>query len=120
KPDRTIAAVAMEAMADQGVTAAAFEPRIARVGEQVTVAVGVLREGWEADLTRTVPGPARPEALDIAMHRCRPGAKVADLAGTSVHGVGLGYEVLVPPDVLEAGMVLSIGADGARDTVLVT
>src|SRR5207253_1311898 len=108
------------AMADHGVTTAAFEPRVARHDQRVTVAVGVLCDGWEADVARTVPGPACPEGLDKAIHRCRPGTKVSDLAGTGVHGVGLGYEVLVPPDVLEAGMVLSIGADGARDTVLVT
>ena len=120
EPDATVKAVAMEIMADQGVTTAAFEPRISRDGQRVAVAVGVLREGWEADLARSVPGPARPESLDKAIHRCRPGTKVGDLAGTGLHGVGLGYEVLIPPDVLEPGMVLSIGADGARDTVLVT
>ena len=120
EPDATVKAVAMEAMADHRVTTAAFEPRVARRDERVTVAVGVLREGWEADVMRTMPGPARPEGLDKAIHRCRPGTKVADLAGTGVHGVGLGYEVLAPPDVLEAGMVVSIGAAGARDTVLVT
>src|SRR4051812_28655737 len=41
--EATVKAVAMEAMAAQGVTTAAFEPRIQRDGERVSVAVGVLR-----------------------------------------------------------------------------
>ena len=118
-PDPTVIAVAMEAMADHGTTTAAFEPRVDRHDERVTVAVGVLNHGWEADLTRTVPGRSRPEALELAIHTCRPDTAVRDLASADVHGVGLGYEVLPPDDVLESGMVLSIGADGARDTVLV-
>jgi len=109
-----VRAVAMEAMAAHGVTTAAFEPRVAQHDERVTVAVGVLRDGWEADLTRSIPG-----VENRAIDRCRPGAKVADL-GAGVHGVGLGYEVLSPDDVLEPGMVLSVGVRGARDTVAVT
>jgi Xaa-Pro aminopeptidase len=119
EPDNTVKAVAMETLATQGVTTAAFEPRVDRVGDRVTVSVGLLRDGWEADLTRTVPGPARPEALTAAIARCRGGTTVADL-GAAVHGIGLGYEVLAPTDELEPGMVLSVGTDGARDTVLVT
>lgn len=109
-----VKAVAMEAMAAEGVTAAAFEPLVARVGDRTTVAVGVLRDGWEADLTRSTP-----DVPNDAIHTCRSGTPVADLR-PDVHGVGLGYEVLAPDDVLEPGMVLSIGVDGARDTVLVT
>ena len=78
------------------------------------MAVGVLRDGWEADLTRSTP-----HAANKAIAGCRAGAAVAEL-GPDVHGVGLGYEVLGPDDVLEPGMVLSVGADGTRDTVLVT
>ena len=119
--DHMVKAVAMEAMASRGVTTPAFEPLMDRDHEhgRVTVAVGVLREGWEADLTRTVPGPARPDALTAAIDRCRSGAAVAEL-GAGVHGIGLGYEVLPPSAVLEPGMVLSVGADGAGDTVLMT
>jgi len=117
-PDSTIKGLAMEAMATTGATTAAFEPRIGRDGGRVTVAVGVLREGWEADVTRTVPGAVRPEALTVAIARCRAGAAVSEL-GADVHGLGLGYEVLPPSAVLEPGMVLSVGAEGARDVVLV-
>jgi Xaa-Pro aminopeptidase len=117
--DQTVKAVAMEAMAATGVTTAAFEPLVHREGDRVTVAVGVLREGWEADVTRTVPGPPRPDSLMAAVARCRAGTAVADL-GADLHGVGLGYEVLAPTDVLEPGMVLSVGSEGARDVVLVT
>jgi len=112
--DGPVKAVAMEAMASHGVTTAAFEPRVHRDGDRVTVAVGVLRDGWEADLTRSTP-----HAANEAIAGCRAGTAVAEL-GPGVHGVGLGYEVLAPEDVLEPGMVLSVGVDGARDTVLVT
>ena len=112
--DGPVKAVAMETMASHGVTTAAFEPQVHRDGNRVTVSVGVLREGWEADLTRSTP-----DAPNEAIARCRADAAVTDL-GADVHGVGLGYEVLDPDDVLEPGMVLSVGADGARDTVLVT
>ena len=109
-----VKAVAMEAMAAQAVTTAAFEPRVEGDGERVTVAVGVLRDGWEADVTRSIP-----DVTNRAIDRVRPGTRVADLGG-HVHGVGLGYEVLSPADVLEAGMVLSIGVHDVRDTVFVT
>jgi Xaa-Pro aminopeptidase len=119
RSDDAIKAVAMEAMAAHGVTTAAFEPLVVRDGERVTVAVGVLRDGWEADLTRTVPGPVRPETLLAAIARCRAGAAVEEI-DADVHGVGLGYEVIQPAAVLEPGMVLSVGAGGGRDVVLVT
>jgi Xaa-Pro aminopeptidase len=118
-PDDTVKAIAMESMANHGVTTAAFEPRIHRRGERAEVAVGVLRDGWEADVTRTVPGSRRPEALTDAIAWCRPGIAVGRIAA-DIHGVGLGYEVVRPSDVLEPGMVISIGVDGARDTVVVT
>jgi Xaa-Pro aminopeptidase len=117
--DATVRAIAMEAMARTGTTTFALEPRIERDDDRVTVAVGVLVDGWEADLARTIPGPARPDALVGAIDRCRPRTVLRDV-GADVHGVGLGYEVLLPSDVLEPGMVLSVGVDGARDTVLVT
>ena len=117
--DHTITAVAMEVMAEEGTTTAAFEPIVTRARDRVAVAVGVLKDGWEADMTRTVPGPSNPDALTTAIEKCRPGIAVSDM-GADVHGVGLGYEVLAPADVLEAGMVLSVGVDSARDTVLVT
>jgi Xaa-Pro aminopeptidase len=119
--DDAIAAAAMETMAGNGTTTAAFEPRVYRGvrHDQVIVAVGVLRDGWEADLTRTTPGPPRPESLTSAIARCRPGATLADI-DASVHGIWLGYEVLPCDEVLARGMVLSVYADGARDVVLIT
>jgi Xaa-Pro aminopeptidase len=117
--DDTVKAVAMESMAARGVTTAALEPRIDRSGERVTIAIGVLRDGWEADMTRTVPGPTRPDELTQAIIWCRPGTPVARV-GADVHGVGLGYELVRPSDVLEPGMVVSIGTAGARDTVVIT
>jgi hypothetical protein len=109
-----VKAIAMETTALHGVTTAAFEPRVDRDGDRVTVAVGVLRDGWEADLTRSTP-----DVPNDVIAECRAGTAVAEL-GPDVHGVGLGYEVLAPEDVLEPGMVLSVGVDCTRDTVLVT
>lgn len=119
--DGSITAIAMEVMANAGTTTAAFEPRVRRSqrDDRVTVAIGVLRNGWEADLSRTTPGPARPAALTTAIDRCRPGVPLVDVQA-NVHGVGLGYEVLSPDEVLDAGMVLSVGVNGARDVVAVT
>jgi|SRR5581483_1093800 len=117
--DATVKAIAMETMSRAGASTFAFEPRIEHVGYRTTVAVGTLVDGWEADLTRTVPGPERPDALTAALGRCRTGRIAGDI-GADVHGVGLGYEVLSRADRLEPGMVLSVGVDGARDTVLVT
>jgi len=117
--DNRLIALAMEAMAAEGTTTAAFEPRISRDGRRVTVAVGVLRDGWEADVTRTAPAHDRPGELDTAIGRCRPGAAVADI-GAEVHGVGCGYETVSPTERLEPGMVLSVSTAGAGDTVLVT
>jgi len=117
--DNGVKAVAMEAMAAEGTTTAAFEPLIARNGDSVTVAIGVLRDGWEADVTRTAPRRDRPDELDAAIARCRAGAAVAEI-GARVHGVGCGYEVLTPDERLEPGMVLSVSVAGGGDTVLVT
>ena len=56
----------------------------------------------------------------------RPGVGVADIRddGVVVDGLGLGHEELSGTDVLEAGMVLYVGAESDRgwwgDTVLVT
>jgi Xaa-Pro aminopeptidase len=105
-----VRAIAMETMAAHGVTTAAFEPLVVRGA----VAIGVLREGWEADVTRSTTALPNP-----AIERCRPATPVAGLP-PDTHGIGLGYEVLAPDDILEPGMVLSVGVDGTRDTVLVT
>jgi Xaa-Pro dipeptidase len=117
--DDEVKAVAMETMAAKGTTTAAFEPDVQRYGGRVTVAIGVLLNGWEADLTRTVPGPVRTDALIAAIAMCRPGTQVTNI-DADVHGIGLGYEVLPGDELLAAGMVLSVGAEGARDVVLVT
>ncbi|MBV9039914.1 MAG: aminopeptidase P family N-terminal domain-containing protein [Acidimicrobiia bacterium] len=117
--DSGVVALAMEAMAAEGTTTAAFEPRISRAGQRVTVAVGVLRDGWEADVTRTAPEVDRPAELVAAIARCHPGVAVADV-GADVHGVGCGYEALPADERLEPGMVLSVSVAGAGDTVLVT
>jgi Xaa-Pro dipeptidase len=117
---REIVAVAMEAMAHEGVTTAAFEPVIARDGDVTMIDVGVLRDGWEGGLARTEPDAHQPPAQAAAIARCRAGARVRTVApGGVVHGVGCGYEVLAPDDELVPGMVLSLATGAVRDLVLV-
>jgi creatinase/prolidase-like protein len=116
--DRDVVAAAMAAMAEQGVTTAAFEPVITRGEGFVGIDVGVLREGWEGGFGRPVDGSDRPpREHERAIARCRAG--VAARVVGEVYGVGCGYEVVAPDDVLEPGMVISVTTAPWRDLVLV-
>jgi hypothetical protein len=116
--DAHIVAVAMEAMAAHGCTTAACEPVVTRVGGlAVAVDVGVLHHGWEGGFARPVDGGAST-AHAAAIARCRAG--VSARAVGDVYGVGCGYEVLAPDDVLVPNMVVSVTTDHTRDLVLVT
>lgn len=120
-PD-VVRAVAMETMAREGVTTAAFEPLVVVQNGSVAIDVGVLRHGWEAGLARTVPGAAGPDHHIAAIDRCRAGTVPRTLMdhGHPLYGVGVGYEVLEPDRPLEPNMTVSISTGSLRDTVLVT
>ena len=138
-----------------GTTTAAFEghfgsvfpgDRVLAAGDRIVLDAGVLVDGYEGGLARTIVcGDRRPDvtpADDLftrLLAAVKPGAAAADLwaawdaAGVprpsqpAAHGVGLGYE---PPvfgddtDPLVAGMTISLRAevDGwmRRDAVVVT
>lgn len=116
-----------ERMAQLGVTTPAFEPQIARIGEDWRCRAGVIRDGWEGSLARTWAGGAAARAVAAAgVDACRPGNTVAavEVLGVQVDGIGLGHEDVRGDDVLRPGMVVSVGAtvDGAvhADPVWVT
>jgi Xaa-Pro dipeptidase len=122
----TLRGVFLERMAQLGVTTPAFEPEIRRVGDDWTLRVGVIRDGWEGSLARTWPGGTEARSVvAAATDRCRPGATVAEVEalGVRVDGVGLGHERLDAGDVLTGDMVLFVAATvadrGHGDTVRV-
>jgi Xaa-Pro dipeptidase len=107
-----------ERMAQLGVTTPAFEPQIARGGDDWWCRAGVIRDGWEGSLARTWTGGAAARGVAAAgVDACRPGNTVAavEALGVQVDGVGLGHEDVRGDDVLHAGMVVSVSAtvDGA-------
>lgn len=123
-------AAGVEAMALAGSSTPAAEPRV----EGPVVDFSCIRWHYEGGLGRTANGD--PELTAGLIAACVPGATAEDLRRVAtdgewlVRGCGMGYE---PPvintrygrgEVLEADMVLSvgarIGADHRRDIVLVT
>ena len=153
--ERDLLAHFEQRMCELGTTTAAFEgtfghafpsDRVLASGDRVVFDTGVLVNGYEGGLARTIvcdePPPTTTPAddlFDALMAATRPGATGADLwsawdasgaarpAQPIAHGVGLGFE---PPvvgadhDPLISGMTLSLRAerDGwiRRDTVVVT
>src|SRR5918995_3274796 len=137
-------AAALEAAAGQGVTVPSsgvvVEPAAANPGGSLTqVGVGLLVDGYEGGLGRTVStvpaGDAAPLSAAVTaaqrhlVDACRPGATAADLrdavAGATrwmVRGSGMGFEAPLITDglgqgaVIEEGMVLSVEVevDGRR------
>ena len=132
-----------EAMTDAPLTAPAFEgtfcvaepgtatrvfPTDRRIadGDLVHVRAGVMRDGWEGLVTRTLRcgdgrGPLAPLADAVA--RCVPGATVGSVQSlpATVEGTGMGHEELRPDDVLDAGMVVAVDVlvDGVLDGAVV-
>jgi Xaa-Pro aminopeptidase len=137
--ERELVGVFEARMASHGVSTPAFEgafvvadgtarslvtDRALAAGDLVHLRGGVLREGWEAWLSRTTVCGTAPsaaqrrafaswrDAMDAALARCRPGATVGDVrrAATraTVDGVGMGHEELADGDGLEPGMVLAV------------
>jgi Xaa-Pro aminopeptidase len=126
-PDAAAAAVAVDAMARAGSTRPVGEPLVRTTGGTTVVDLGVLVEGYEGGIGRTLGDD--PEGT-AAVHRrtlaaCRPGTTAPGSgSGTTVEarGAGLGAERPVV-GTLEAGMVVSVtttvGAHRWRDLVLV-
>jgi Xaa-Pro aminopeptidase len=91
-------------------------------GDRVHVRAGVIREGYEGLVTRTLVcgGTAvRAPRLADAVARCHPGAQVGDIrrAGIAVEGTGLGHEELAVATMLEPGMTVAVDVldDGVLD-----
>lgn len=131
-------AAALAAVAGLGVTVptsgVAVTQLDATTGSSAHVDIGLLVDGYEGGLGRTLP-EADDDAPVVAAQRrlvdaCRPGATVADLRdavapGVSrwvVRGSGMGFEIPVMTaalgrgQVIEEHMVLSVGIelDGVR------
>lgn len=153
--ERELVGVFEEHMASHGVTTPAFEgmfvvadgsrrtlptDRVIAAGDLVRLRGGVLRDGWEGWLSRTVVCDAEPSelqqrafaaadaAIDAVLAATRPDSSVRFLrnasVGIAVDGVGMGHEELADGDRLEAGMVLAVEADVddvlLSETVVVT
>jgi Xaa-Pro dipeptidase len=136
-------AVYEEAMTDAGLTAPAFEgtfcvadpgvpPRVfptdRRVGDGdlVHVRAGVIRDGWEGVVARTLRcggDQVRGASLTDAVGRCTAGTPLLTVrsAPALVDGTGMGHEELAADDVLEPGIVvvLEVLDDGILDGAVV-
>lgn len=154
--ERDLRGAFQQRMCERGTTTPAFEGTFGSVfpgarelaaGDRVVLDVGVLVDGYEGGLARTVvcgderdavPGPA-DDLFAALLAAVAPGATASDLwavwdatgverpTGPVAHGIGLGVEPPWfgdDPDALEEGMVMSLLAavDGwvRRATVVVT
>lgn len=97
--------------------------RAIKAGDLVHVRVGVLRDGWEGAIARTLgceaEVPEIPSAHATTIALAVDGANVGDLraTGATVEGVGIGHEEMADGDRLEPGIVLFI--ENWSDPVLV-
>jgi Xaa-Pro aminopeptidase len=136
-------AVYEEAMTAADLTAPAFEgtfcvaepgavprtfatDRLIIAGDPVHVRAGVMRDGFEGVVARTLVcggDPVRSPLLDGTVARCTPGARVGDVraAPADVDGTGMGHEELFDDDVLAADMVVAMAVlvDGVLDGAVV-
>jgi Xaa-Pro aminopeptidase len=153
--ERDLLARFEQRMCELGTTTPAFEGTFGRVfpsdrvlasGDRIVLDAGVLADGYEGGLARTIVcGHSQPETtpaddlFTTLLGAVKPGATGVDLwaawDATGVarptqpvaHGVGLGLEppvVGADDDPLAAGMTISLRAEAdgwvRRDTVLVT
>lgn len=123
--------VAVQAMADAGTSIPASEPIVRRTADATEIDLGILLEGYEGGVGgRFIAGERA--AAPALVSACRAGAGHADLAAAAasgawrIRGLGMGYERPVidadlgRAEVLDAGMVLSVGDGAHRDVVAVT
>jgi Creatinase/Prolidase N-terminal domain len=121
---------AIEAIAATGHTIPSSAPRVRVADGAVDIDLGVLVDGYEGGVGgRFADGEREPSSS--LTDACVPGATHPSLAsaargGWLVRGLGMGFErpVIDPrhgvTEVLEAGMVLSVGDGHHRDVVAVT
>jgi Xaa-Pro aminopeptidase len=97
--------------------------RAVAAGDLVHVRVGVMREGWEGAVARTLgcetAVPEAPAAHAATIALAVDGAIVQDLraTGATVEGIGIGHEEMADTDRLEPGIVLFI--ENWSDPVLI-
>ncbi|MFT5201602.1 MAG: Xaa-Pro dipeptidase [Candidatus Aldehydirespiratoraceae bacterium] len=132
-PDEQLGA-AVKALAAAGATIPSSTPVVKTVDDITVIDIGVIVDGYEGGVGHRAPveGPDAPPDRPTLSQACRPGATHADLARTAtqndwlVRGLGMGFErpVIDPThgfdEVLEAGMVLSVGDGVERSVVHVT
>jgi len=127
-----------DAMTHAGLTAPAFEAvccvadggpprtfaseRVIREGDRVHVRGGVIRDGMEGVVARTLvcgDGQLRAPCLHDVLGRCRAGAAIGDLRGegVAIEGTGIGHEELAADDRLVPGMTVAVEVleDGVLD-----
>jgi Xaa-Pro aminopeptidase len=133
-----VRAAALAAVAGLGVTVPTSGVAVTQpgpgAGSAAHVDIGLLVDGYEGGLGRTLPEADGLRQCRAAQRRlvdaCRPGATVADLGGAvaagvtrwAVRGSGMGFEIPVMTaalgrgQVIEEHMVLSVGIelDGVR------
>jgi len=126
----TLAGIFEEAMTASELTAPAFDAvcRIADAsasaigspmdrevadGDRVHVRAGVMRDGWEGVVVRTLASdgtPLRSPLLADATARCTVGSDIGDVrsAVAALEGTGMGHEELADSDALEPDMVVFV------------
>jgi hypothetical protein len=82
-------------------------------GDRVHVRAGVMRDGWEGVVVRTLTSdgtPLRSPMLADAIARCAVGAGIGDVrsAVAALEGTGMGHEELADSDALEPDMVVFV------------
>lgn len=131
---------AIAAMAKAGTTIPASAPKVLNRGNKTVIDLGVLLDGYEGGVGGTFVDGRHIDGRRLNGQRqdppaivdaCRSGANHSDLVNAAtgpwlVRGLGMGFEhpVLDPGhghgEILEAGMVLSVGQGDHRDVVAVT
>jgi Xaa-Pro aminopeptidase len=86
-------------------------------GDRVQVRAGVMRDGWEGLVARTLASDGtaiRSPSLGDAIARCTVGAGIGDVRSSvaALDGTGMGHEELADPDTLEPDMVVFAEVDG--------
>lgn len=137
--ERDLLARFEQRMCELGTTTPAFEgtfghtfpgDRMLETGDRVVLDAGVLVDGYEGGLARTVVcGESQPDAtpaderVATRLDALRPGSEAGDLG--EAFSIGLGVEApIAAGDVLVPGMTLSVRVDVdgwvRRDVLLVT